>query len=517
MSSQNFKRTFILGVVSSYGTNVVSMVVGLISVPIGLHYFGSIRYGIWAVISSIIAYLSISNLGIDTGAAVLIATAREPYEQWAVLRRSLFLLLISIIVVLSVILSIAYFYPNWIIALGKIPLTFHDEASKTMIVIAVLFLANLPFTVFFAGFTGLQKVYWKQFYMSLMRIIELLALILTILIKGNLISLALFRGMGILLISIVCASHFLLSHKELLEKVNKPIRDEFSVSSIFSSSLRFFSIGIAAMVVWNTDNLVISHFLGAEAVTSYAITFKLLVITFSVFEAINSAIFPMYGKAAAFNQWEWVQKIYSRTTCLFPIIGGLIWIGAIAFAKDIIIFWTGGLEGYGGRLVIFALGGYGYLVSIVSANSNLIKGINAVKNTVFIGWLEAAANFIISIILVRVLGIGGVALGTFLGSLLTVSWMIPLAIYIKTKKRIKFNFRPVLFHTFAIVFPFLISVILIDFFWKEEISKIFINIIIISIYLKLSWQVISPDLRNLFKSTIAEIYTRIKNLRVFKT
>jgi len=517
MSSQNRKKTFILGAVSSYGTNVVSIVVGLISVPIGLHYFGPIRYGIWAVISSIITYLSMSNLGVDTGAAVLIATAREPYEQWVVLKRSLFLLLVSGIIFMILILGIVYFYPNWIVALGKISSAFQGEISKAVIISTVLFLLNLPLTVFFAGFTGLQKIYWKQFYISLTRIIYLLALILTVLLKGNLVSLALFRGLGILLVSIVCALHFLFSNPELRQGVSKPIKNEFSIRSIFSTSIRFFSIGIAAMVVWNTDNLVISHFLGAEAVTHYTITFKLLVITFSVFEAINLAIFPMYGKAAAFNQWEWVQKIYNRTTCLFPIIGGLIWIGAIAFAKDIIIFWTGGLEGYGGRLVIFALGGYGYLVSMVSANSNLIKGINAVKNTVFIGWLEAAANFIISIILVRILGIGGVALGTFLGSLLTVSWMIPLAIYIKTKKRIKYNFRPILFHAFVIVFPFLISVILIDFFWKEEISKIFINIIIISIYLKLSWQVISPDLRNLFKSTIAEIFTRIKNLRVLNT
>lgn len=342
-----------------------------------------------------------------------------------------------------------------------------------------------------------------------------MALIFTVSVKGNLVFLALFRGLIILSVSIVCALHFLLSHTELFEKVNKTIRNEFSVSSIFSSSLRFFSLGIAAMVVWNTDNLVISHFLGIEAVTPYAVTFKLLLVTYSMFSAIGSAIFPMYGKAVAFNQWEWVQQMYNRLTCLFPIIGGLAWIGMVAFAKDIIIFWTGP-EGYGGRLLIFALGGYGYLLSMVSAHSCLIGGINAVKNTVFIAWLEAAANFTISIILVRILGIGGVALGTFLGSLLITSWMAPLAIYIKTKKRIKFNFRPVLLHAFTAVFPFLISVILIDLFWKEGLSKAFINMIIVSIYLMLSWRFIPTDLRTLIKSTIAEIYTRIKNLRVFK-
>jgi hypothetical protein len=43
------------------------------SVPIGLPYFGVVRYGIWAVISSVIAYLGLSNLGITTAAAALTA------------------------------------------------------------------------------------------------------------------------------------------------------------------------------------------------------------------------------------------------------------------------------------------------------------------------------------------------------------------------------------------------------------------------------------------------------------
>ena len=491
---QERKKIFLLGVASSYGTNIVFIIVGLISIPIGLHYFGPVRYGIWAVISSVITYLSISNLGINTGAMVLTAKAPEPFEQWAVLRRSLFLLLISSLTVLILLLVIFHFYPNWAIILGKIPTNFLNEASEAMRAIAILFLLNLPLTVFFAGFSGLQKLYWERFYTSLTTIAGLIALILTVLVKGSLVSLALFRGLAILLVSIVCASHFLLTNTNLLKRFDKPIGDEFSVKSIFASSFRFLSIGIAAMVVWNTDNLVISHFLGAKIVTPYAITFKLLIAAFAIFTAINSALFPMYGRAAAFNQWEWIQQTYNKATRLLPIIGGLIWIGAIAFAKEIINLWTG-LEGYGGKLVIFALGGYGYLLSMVSGHSVLISGLNLVKNTVFFGWLEALANFGISIALVRLLGIGGVALGTFLGSLLTACWMGPVAIYIKTQRRVKFYFRPVLFHAFFILIPFFMSVVLIDFFWKEEISKIIIKLGIIISYSILSWRAIPSNLQ----------------------
>lgn len=155
MSSQNRPKTFILGTISHYGTSIVSIIVGLVSVPIGLHYFGPIRYGIWAVVSSVIAYLNISNLGIPTATAVLTARASKPFERRAVLRRSLFLLLISSAVVLSVVLGIVYFYPNWVVALGKIPVDLHKEAAEAATAVAILFLVNLPLTVFSAGFIGL--------------------------------------------------------------------------------------------------------------------------------------------------------------------------------------------------------------------------------------------------------------------------------------------------------------------------------------------------------------------------
>ena len=95
MTSQERKKIFLLGTASSYGTNIVSIIVGLISVPIGLHYFGPIRYGVWAVISSVITYLNLSNLSINSATPVLIAKASKLFEQQTALLCSLFLLFIS--------------------------------------------------------------------------------------------------------------------------------------------------------------------------------------------------------------------------------------------------------------------------------------------------------------------------------------------------------------------------------------------------------------------------------------
>jgi len=512
--SQAREKTFLLGTASGYGTPIVSMIVALISVPISLHYFGPVRYGIWVVFSSVIAYLNVSNLGITTAAAVLTAKASEPFEQWAVLRRSLFLLLISSVVVLSVVLGITHFYPSWVAALGKVPANLQGEAAEAGIAIAILFLLNLPLTVFSAGFTGRQKVYWQQFYVSLTTIAGLVALILTVfLLKGNLVTLALFTGMARLFVSIACASHFLFTNSELRQKFDKPISKEFSTNSIFTSGIRFLIIGIAATVVWSTDNLVISHFLGAEMVTPYAVTFRLFTMGFLIFTAANGALWPMYGRSAGRNQWEWVQRTYNHAVHLLPILGGLLWVGGIAFAKEIIDLWAGP-EAYGGLLVVIALGGYGYTLSLVNSHATILSALNRTKNMVIYGWLEAAFNLGISLALVSVLGIGGVALGTFLGALLTVFWLLPLDVRHQTAGKVKLHIKPIMSHAIGVMFPSLTLVLLTYLYAPVTWIRVIINIFVIILYFALSLRIMSPDTRNLVKNRFTELYVHIKTLKV---
>ena len=514
MSSQGRKKIFLLGTASGYGTTIVSILVGLISVPISLHYFGPVRYGIWAVISSVIAYLSISNLGIPTVARALMAKAPQPFEQRTVLRRSLFLLLISSLAILGVVLGIAHFYPGWVAVLGKIPANLQGEAAEAGIAISVLFLLNLPLTVFSAGFAGRQKVYWEQFYASLTRIANLIALILTVfLLKGNLFTLALLTGVAGISVSIVCASHFLFTNSKLRQKFNDPISEEFSTKSIFTSGIRFLVIGIAAMVVLSTDNLVISHFLGTKMVTPYAVTFALFAVLSSIFLAVSNALWPMYGQSAGRNHWEWIQQTYNHAVRLLPILGGLLWVGGIAFAREIINLWAGP-EAYGGLLVVIALGGYAYTRSLVSSHATILAALNLTKYMVVYGWLEAAFNLGISLALVSVLGIGGVALGTFLAALMTVFWLLPLDIRHQTAGKVKIHIKPIMSHAVGVMFPCLVLVLLTYLYAPATWTRLIINISIITIYLVLSLCIMPLDTRNLIKNTVTELYIHIKTLKV---
>lgn len=479
-------RTFMFGILSGYASQVISIVIGIASVPIGLTYFGPVRYGIWMVIISMLTFLNASQFGIGTATSTLIAKAPQRPEQQAILSYSFALLLISSLIFLLFTLGVGKYSHGWLIIFGNIPPYLKEETITATLILAILFLIRLPMIPFASAFAGLQQLHHERLYSVILpALTNFIGLIAVVHLKGDLIMLAVLSGMGNLLVGLVSAAHIFMLHKDLRPKWPKELLSDPVTKQIAASGGRFFIVGLAAMLVWNTDNLVISYFLGPENVSAYAVTFKLFTVAYSIYMVINATLWPMYGKAAGENNWAWINKIYGNIATILPVLGGLVWVGGILFARDIIQLWTGP-AGYGGVLVVFALGGYGYTVSLNNTHASLLGGINVV--ILWLGILEAVFNLVLSLILVNLLGIGGVALGTFLSALFSVTWLFPLCIYRKTQGKVSMDWKPVIRHAVCAVVPFVAVALLINGYIIQWWLGFLLKILIIILYLVISWR-----------------------------
>ena len=245
-------------------------------------------------------------------------------------------------------------------------------------------------------------------------------------------------------------------------------------------------------MVWGGDNLIISYFIGPDAVTAYSVTFKVFTAAYGVFIIINSALWSLFGKAASENDWNWVASTYKKAIVLMPFIGGGIWITGILFVKPIINLWTGP-NGYGGELVVFSLGGYGYLLALVNLHATILTGMNFTKRMLWIGVAEAIANFIFSIFLLQWFGIGGVALGTLLSTLVTTFWLLPLEVRRSTYQKIKISWITIIRHALVTLFCLSLAI------WvnREEIGVVYLlqSVCILSMYICTSWMLLSQELK----------------------
>lgn len=441
------KKVLLLSGTANTAFVVLTGVVGFVSLPLGLQYFGPVQYGIWLVITSLVSYLGLLNCGIPTATTTLVAQAQDESRQRAVVHRALRLTL-ALSVGSLLILAGTLLLPEWSRILGQVPPGLEQQASSALLVFTALTLLQMPSLVFPAAFAGLQQVYWERAYAFLRSLALLGALLITIRLQGSLVTMAVFSGVATALVGLASGLHLLLLRPAMGQRRLPSDPVGAASATLVASGIRFLALQIAVLVIWNSDNLIISHILGPAQVTPYAMTFKLFQACFLLMTASVVSLWPMYAQASGQQDWNWIQRTYDSSTAFQILLGGLIWVGGILFAGPLLEYFAPGA--YAGTLVAFALGGYVYVSSFFGANAGLINGLNPTTAVVAMGMLEAGLNLGLSLLLIRPLGIGGVALGTLLASLAINSWLPPLYIRRRTQNRISLDVKPVLKHSAAV-------------------------------------------------------------------
>lgn len=489
------KKIFSLGVISSYSTLIVGFIINLISIPLGLKYFGVVQFGILTVIYSLISYLNLSRLGINSAAVTLIAKSGVKEEQYSIIKRSFIFQFIIILFLILALLILNYFFPQWVNLIGKYPQNLFNEVSKAINIIFIFFLFSLPLDIFNSAFVGFQKLYIDRIFVIFRSLMEFISLIMVVLLKWDLIHLSLIRGLGYIFINIISLIYFIKLNPNFLKRLTVSASDQNNYKLLFNSSIKFFLISIFSLIIWNTDNLVISNILGVEKVTPYAVTFKFYSILYTFILFINTPLAPLYGKAIAENNWGWIKENYERFNYIMIVLSGAIWVFGMSFAEIIIKTWAGP-EAFGGFLILFSLGGWMFILAYCSVNSTLLTGLNLTGFLTLTMGIESIINIIISIFLVKRIGIGGAALGTFIAALVASSWSLPLIIKKQTNNKITFDYKLIIKAIFFIILPFMILPIISVYFIKSDTLKYSLLILNFLGYILLSWLMMPKNIKS---------------------
>lgn len=506
------KRNYMFTLISGLGGVAFSIILNLVTIPISLNYWEADRYGIWVLLTSTLTYLGMTNLGLNTAAGVLMGKNPSIRIKMKILKRSLFILLISVGIILTAFFFINMMTKDWINFIGKIPTNLFDETYDACLILVIFYLLSLPFSLLSAVYSGFQKLYIDNIFNIALNIINFVVLLIVIKQNGNLIYYSTLWGFSLVIFNILKYLFFYFYiykklSKDFFDKENT-LNNETEYKTIFTTGIRFFFIGIASTIVWSSDNLVISNFINIQAVIPYFVTFKLFSIVYGVIFQVNNSIMPLLGKEYGNNNIDWVNKIYSSFLVLMVLIGGLTWIGSILFVRDFVTLWASSIN-YAGLVVVIALGGYSYLLSISVLNFGIINTLNYKGIAPFVSWGEALIKITFSIWLGKIWGLAGVATGTFLGSLCSPTWVLPICIMKRSGGKINFDLTLLSKHFFIAILP----CIIISVFIQVAPISIFIRLLlaglVVILYLWLSYVVIPYSYRNFFFSHISKIFEGI--------
>lgn len=185
---------------------------------------------------------------------------------------------------------------------------------------------------------------------------------------------------------------------------------------------------IGGTVLSSTDNILLSKFIGLTVTGLYANYSLVISSLFGVITTVFSGFTSSLGNAHAVLDKDSRYELYKRSLYLNYFIVGLTTVCIFGLIDDFLLVWLRKAY-YLEKSVVFLLSINYYIngARIISSSYTTACGLFVRDKARPI--IEATLNLVISIVALKIIGLGGIFLGTIISSLLTVFWREPLLLY----------------------------------------------------------------------------------------
>src|SRR6266850_2031840 len=401
-------------VVSNWGGYAFSLVVNFFLAPYVVRRLGDTGYGVWALLVSLTGYLGLLDLGVRGAVTRFVArfhTAADHRGASSVTSSAL--LIFSVAGGLAILASVllALFGINSF----NIPREYRTAAQVVLVLGGINIALSLISGVFAGIIVGLQRF-------DLSNVVEMGVTAL----RAIAIVLALASGKGIVVLACIqlvftlsraAASISLSRHLYGELRVRPDLVSREHLKLIFSFSLFSFLIHVGASMIYYTDSVVIGYFLPVGAITLYAIGGTLVDYGRGLFSSISQAITPMASALQARRDDHQLQEVLLLGSRCATMAALPVALTFIIRGKTFIGLWMGPhfAEVSGNVLWVLALTMLFWPANTSAAG--VMLGTSKHKPLVPLLLTEGVCNLALSIVLIKTMGVIGVAWGTAVPSL----------------------------------------------------------------------------------------------------
>lgn len=444
-----------IGAVLSYFSITANTVIQLMYTPLLVRMLGQSDYGLFSLVSSIIGYLTVLDLGF--GNAIIVYTAKyRTQERYDELRKlhGMFKVVFYIIGIFSGLLGLVlYFNVDSFFAKSMTDV----EVQKMRIMMLVLTF-NLVVTFSFSLYNSIISAYEKFIYQKALAILNSVLkpmLMIPLLFLG-------YKSIALCLVItlvniIVLLSNYIFCRYSLKLEIKYQGFDFKLFKKIFSYSIWIFLAVIVDKVNWSVDNFILGAVSGTVAVSIYSIAATLNQLFINLSTAISGVLLPKMSKMIANNASsnqltdEMIKVGRIQNYVIFLMCSGLI-----LFGKQFINLWVGdGFEEsyYVALLLIVPV----CFPLIQNIGLSIMQAMNKYKFKSISTSIMAAFNIIISVILAKKMGATGAAIGSSIALIVCNIFIINIYYY----KVLKLNVIRFWKNIFKQVIPFIIPIMFI--------------------------------------------------------
>ena len=408
-----------------------NMIIMYIQIPLTLRYLNNDRYGIWQTILTIISWAALSNFGIGNGLRNKVTESITEGDN-----KKLKGYISSAYIYISVISAIIFILGIFFVFLINTDLVFKgNNLNKSEIVISLLIIVTNFCLNFILGISssvafGIHKSSLVNLFQVVNNFLTLIGLVLFIkFTRSNLINIA-FLYLITNSISNAIFTIVIISDKKL--RPNVKAYDKKLGKDLTSLGVEFFILQIATLVMFSTDNFIVSSFIGVEKVTPYSIVVKLFQVISTVYSILLIQLWSAVAEANYNKDYDWIKnQIYKLLILLLPV--GLFIIFILIKFDIITRIWLGkNLEINKNLLYLSAF--YAWLICFNGIFVNVQNGMSKIRVQTISSIISCVINIPLAIFLIKVfkLGMEGVMISNIV-CLLISSAMCSIDVYVKLK------------------------------------------------------------------------------------
>jgi O-antigen/teichoic acid export membrane protein len=393
---------------------IANMAVGFFLSPFILHRLGDVAFGVWVLAISVVAYLGLLDLGMQSSVLRFVSKGHTKGDHegaseaisaalWVRLQISALALLLSA--------GLAVVFPH----LFKVPADLASDARKAIFLIGLTTASTMSIGVVGGVLSALNR-YDLQNYVSLLQTaIRVVGVVFLLRTGHGIVAIALCELVATMIGNLLLVWIARRLYPELRIQLKKPRRE--TLRQIWSYSSYAFLTTIAVQLVYQTDNLVVGAFVSASAVTFYAIANNLCRYSTQMVSSIGGTFVPAASTYEAAGDTGSLLRLYKNGTRATLMISLPILITFIARGPSFIGLWMGPEYAHSSGIVLIILS-IALFFSYANRTAGAIAfGVEKHKTTALWSIGEGVANLALSMLLVQWYGIYGVAIGTMVPSL----------------------------------------------------------------------------------------------------
>ncbi len=405
----------------------LAIAVSAITLPLTIRYLGREEYGVWITISTSVVMIAVLDLGISSTLTNFIAASHVKDDRTAARAyfASAFWITVAVSIFLGVTLTAVWHLIPWGVILG-VQGALASQASRCVAIAIGFFLLNLPLSLANRVLSGYQETQVANYFAMINSVLGLAAIVAAIHARLTLSGMMLTYSCAMLTGTLILNAWLTLRNRPWLRpKITAFSRDK--ASHLLSQGVMFFLLQVVGLVVFNSDNLVITHYLGAAEVTPYSVCYRLMSYATMLQSLMTPSLWPAFSDAYYRRDLQWLRTTYRRVMHMTLIgVGGAAAI-LVGTGRWIIGVWAT-RSAVPALSLLILMAAWSVTLSVTVNQASLLAATQRLRLQAATSSLAACVNLLGTIFLVQRYGSTGVITATLVSYLVCIvlpqSWEV---------------------------------------------------------------------------------------------